>query len=324
MSGGRLDHMKAIGLEVKDQIKQDNVPVASAGIAFFGFLSLFPALAATISIYGVVSDPEEIQDQINDALSNAPESTQTFLGDQLTEIASSAGGGLGVVAGIGILAAIWSASAAIKHLIAALNNIYGFRETRGFVGLRGTALLFTLGAVLMLVVAVMGLAILPAVLAAADLGSAGRIAIGILRFPVLILLMSMAISVLFNLGPNRPFTRFRWTTVGAIIGTIAWIAVSALLSIYTANAGKFSGGANTLGAITALLLWLYATAFCVLLGAEVDAARETIAARRNAATREEIDTKYAAATKSQQGKAALGGALLGTAVGFIAKRATGD
>ena len=324
MAGGRLAEIKDIALEVKDQLKQDNVPVASAGVAFFGFLALFPALAATISIYGLVRSPDEITDQINDLLESAPESTRLFLSDQLSEIASSAGGGLGLVAGIGIIASVWSASAAIKHLIAALNNIYGFRETRGFVGLRGTALAFTFGAILMLVVAVFGLAILPALLAAVEFGDAGRIIIGILRFPVLILLMSVAISVLYNLGPNRPFMRFRWTTIGAIMGTIAWIIASGLLSIYTANSGEFSGGAATLGAITALLLWLYATAFCVLLGAEVDSARETLAARRKAADRAEIDRRYEAATRTQQGKAALGGALLGTALGFIARKVDGD
>ena len=125
MAGGRLAEIKDIALEVKDQLKQDNVPVASAGVAFFGFLALFPALAATISIYGLVRSPDEITDQINDLLESAPESTRLFLSDQLSEIASSAGGGLGLVAGIGIIASVWSASAAIKHLIAALNNIYG-------------------------------------------------------------------------------------------------------------------------------------------------------------------------------------------------------
>lgn len=320
MASARLNHIKDVALEVKDNLKQHNVPVAAAGIAFFGFLSLFPAMAAAISIYGLISDPDEITEQIQDALASAPDSTREFLGDQLTEIASAASGGLGLIAGIGILAALWSASAAVKHLIAALNNVYGFRETRGFVALRGTALLFTVGAIVFLVAAIFGLAILPAVLAAVDMGDAGRVLIGILRFPVLILLMSMAISVLFNLGPNRSVRRFKVTTVGAIVGTIIWIIVSALLSIYTANAGKFSGGANTLGAITALLLWLNATAFSVLVGAEIDVARETLAARKRAAEREEIDQKYEAATRSDQGKAALSGALLGVALGAVAQR----
>ncbi len=320
MTTSRVGHLKDVALEVKDALKQDNVPVASAGIAFFGFLSLFPALAATISVYGLISDPDEITSQIKDALSSAPETTQDFLASQLSGIADSGSGGLGIAVAIGIIAAVWSASAAIKHLIAALNNVYGFRETRGFVGLRGTALAFTFGAILMLVVAVFGLAVLPAVLAAIDLGSAGRVAIGILRFPVLIVLMSMAVSVLFNLGPNRPFNRFRWTTPGAIVATLVWIAMSALLSIYTANVDKFSESAATLGAITALLLWLYVTAFSVLLGAEVDASIEKLATQRRAAQRSEIDRRYAEATKSQQGRAALGGVLIGTAAGLLARK----
>ncbi len=318
-----MSRVKDVALEVKDSLKQDNVPVISGGIAYFGFLALFPALAATISIYGLVADPADITRQIQDAMGGAPESTRLFLTDQLTAIAQGASGGLGLTAVIGILAALWSASAAVKHVIATLNQIYGLRETRGFVALRGTALLFTFGAVVLFSASLFALAVLPGLLAALDLGTVGRILIGIARFPVLILLMSMAISVLFNLGPNRPTNRFRLTTPGAITGTIVWIVASGLLSIYTANVDKFSGAAGLLGAITALMLWLYVTAFCVFIGAEVDVALETIEARNRAAQRERIEVGYEKATRSDKGRAALAGTLLGVALGAATRKATG-
>ena len=317
-----MSRVKDVALEVKDSLKQDNVPVISGGIAYFGFLALFPALAATISIYGLVADPTDITRQIQDILGGAPESTRMFITDQLTAIAQGASGGLGLAAVVGILAALWSASAAVKHVIATLNQIYGLRETRGFVALRGTALLFTFGAVLLFSASLFALAVLPGLLAALELGTVGRILIGIARFPVLILLMSMAISVLFNLGPNRPTNRFRLTTPGAITGTIVWIVASGLLSIYTANVDKFSGAAGLLGAITALLLWLYVTAFCVFIGAEVDVALEAIEARNRAAQRERIEVGYEKATRSDKGRAALAGTLLGVALGAAARRAT--
>lgn len=306
-----------LALEVKEALRQDNVPVAAAGVAFFGFLALFPALAATLSVYGLVSDPEEIRSQITDALKSSPRSTQEFFAGQLADLASS--DGLGVVAVFGIVTAVWSASAAIKHLIAALNNIYGFPETRGFVRLRGTAVLFTFGAILFLCAAVFGLAVLPPLLEALELGSAGQLALNIVRFPVLILLMSIAVSVLFNLGPDRPAPKFRLTTPGAISATLLWILLSGLLSIYMANVGKFSASAGTLGAITALLLWLYVTAFAILLGAEVDASIEKLAADERLAHRAAVQERWQAATATEKGKAALSGVLVGAATVLAAR-----
>jgi len=306
-----VKRLVAIALEVKDALKQDNVPVASAGIAFFGFLALFPALAATFSVYGLVSDPDEIEQQITDLLESSPPSTQEFFAGQLSGLASTSG--LGIVVAIGIIVSVWTASAAIKHLIAALNNVYGFRETRGFVKLRGTAVLFTLASVVFLCAAVFGLAVLPPLLESLELGSKGQLALNIVRFPVLVLLMSIALSVLFNLGPNREVPKYRLTTAGAITATLLWIALSGALSIYMANVTEFSASAGTLGAITALLLWLYVTAFSILLGAEVDASIEKLDTDAKAATRERIDERYAAATKTETGRAALGGVLLGVA-----------
>lgn len=313
-----MKRLVPLALEVKEALRQDNVPVAAAGIAFFGFLALFPALAATFSVYGIVSDPDEIKEQITDLLESSPPSTQEFFSGQLADLASSSG--LGVVVVVGIVTAVWTASAAIKHLMAALNNVYGFPETRGFVQLRGTAVLFTFGAITFLCAAVFGLAVLPPLLAAADLGSAGQLTLNILRFPVLVLLMSAALSVLFNLGPDRPKPKYRLTTPGAITATLLWIALSGLLSIYMANVNKFSASAGTLGAITALLLWLYVTAFAILLGAEVDASMEKLASAAKAEERARIDERFEAATRTEKGRAAIGGVLVGAA-SVIASRA---
>lgn len=315
----------AIALEVKGALKQDNVAVASAGIAFFAFLAHFPAFAATFSVYSLLSDPDEIEQQIIDLLESSPPSTQEFFAGQMSGLASSRG--LGIVVALGIIVSIWTASAAIKHLIAALNNVYGFRETRGIVKLRVTAVLLTLASVMFVCAAVFGLAVLPPLLDSLGFGSKGQLALNIVRFPVLVLLMSVALSMLFSLGPNREVPKRPLTMAGAITATMLWIALSGALSIYTANVTEFSASAGTLGAITALLLWLYVTAFSILLGAEVDASIEKLDATSGAAERERIDERYETATKTQTGRAALGGVLLGvagTVACRMAARKTGD
>ena len=309
--------LKPFLLELKDKIKQDVVPVSAAGIAFFGFFALFPALGALISVYGIVADPEEVPEQLNDSLAGAPEGLRTFLVEQASNIAAQDSGALGVGVAIGILVALWSASAAVKHLIAALNRVYGFRETRGFVALRGASYLFTAGAIVLLAVAMFSLAILPGLLAALDMGAVGRILIGIIRFPGLVLFMAASLSVLYFLGPDRPGGhRFRWVTKGSLIATLLWILLSGLLSIYFATlGGSENSGTDLLFILTMLMLFLQITSLCVLLGAEIDATIELFERRAQAADEEKV-----AAAMTDKGRSALAGALLGAAIGIVAGR----
>ena len=303
--------------ELKDQIKQDVVPVSAAGIAFFGFFALFPALGALISIYGLVADPDDVAEQLNDSLAGAPEGLRSFLVEQATDIAATDSGALGVGVVIGILVALWSASAAIKHLIAALNRVYGFRETRGFVALRGASYAFTAGAIVLVAAMMFSLAVLPPLLAELEMGTFGRVAIGIIRFPGMVLFMSAALSILYFLGPDRPGGyRFRWVTRGSLIATLLWVLLSGLLSIYFANlGGDSSGGAELLFTLTMLMLFLQITALCVLLGAEIDSTVEIFERRAMAA-----DEARVAAAMSEKGKSALVGALVGAAAAIAATR----
>ena len=303
--------LKEFLLELKDQIKQDNVRVSAGGIAFFGFFALFPALGAIISVYGLVADPEDVAEQLNKTLAGAPEGLRAFLVEQATDIAGASGGSLSVGIAIGILIAIWSASGAIKHLIAALNRIYGFRETRGFVSLRGASYAFTLGTVVALSTAMFGLAALPGMLAALDMGTFGRILIGVIRFPGLVLFMAMSLSILYFLGPDRPEGhRFRWVTKGSMTATSLWIVLCGLLSIYTTSSTSGDAGAAALLAVLmSLMLFLYITALCVLIGAEVDSTLEHFERQQRAK-----DDERVAAAMTNKGKTAIVGALLGAAV----------
>ncbi|MFT5531306.1 MAG: membrane protein [Candidatus Poriferisodalaceae bacterium] len=313
-----MPSLKELLLEVKDQVKQDNVPVSAAGIAFFGFFALFPALGALIAVYGMVADPAEVPTQLNETLAGAPEGLREFIVEEATSIAESSGGALGFGVAVGILIAIWSASGAIKHLLAALNRVYGFRETRGFASLRGASYSFTLGTVLALALAMFGLAVLPGLLAALDMGPFGRVVIGILRFPGLVLFMAICLSILYHLGPDRPTRgKFRWVTKGSMIATVMWIVLCGLLSIYitASTSGDASPTAALLAVLTSLMLFLNVTALCVLIGAEIDATIEMMERRERAADEEKVT---AAMTRS--GKATISGALLGTAIGVVLGR----
>ncbi|MFL5880429.1 MAG: YihY/virulence factor BrkB family protein, partial [Actinomycetota bacterium] len=131
----------AIAKRTAKEVKADQVPLLGAGVAFYTLLSLFPAIIAGVSIYGLVADPQTVRDQIAKLTKLLSPQTADLVGKQLIEVTSSAGGALGVATVIGILTALWSASSGMKALVTGVNLAYDETETRKFVKLRGLALL---------------------------------------------------------------------------------------------------------------------------------------------------------------------------------------
>src|SRR4029450_2115664 len=135
------------------EAKQDQVPLLAAGVAFYTLLSLFPAIIAAVSIYGLVADPQTVRDQINALTERLSPSTADLVGEQIKQVTSSAGGALGFATILGILTALWSASSGMKALITGVNRAYDESAARQFAKLRGLALLMTLGAMALLAIA---------------------------------------------------------------------------------------------------------------------------------------------------------------------------
>ena len=265
---------KDVLLRVKAEAKKDNVTLLGAGVAFFGLLALVPALVALVSLYGLVADPTEVERQVEDVLGTAPSEVRALVTQQLSSITEDAGGALGLALVISVLLALWSASSGVQNLIAAVNAAYNEDETRGFVKLKSVSLAFTVGAIVFLVGAFFVIAVLPALLADAGLGTAGRVAVGVLRWVVLLIGMLIALSVLYRYGPDRDRPTWSWVSPGAIVATILWLAGSALFAFYTANFGKYNETYGSLGAVVVMMLWLYISALAVLLGAELNAELE--------------------------------------------------
>lgn len=302
------------------EFKAHYVPVKAAGIAFFAFFALVPSLVAVISIYGLIADAEEIKQQILDATASLSPEIQNLFASQMEKISGGSGAALGTGIVISILVALFSASGAVKHIISTLNVIYEFPETRNPIKLRLLAYALTLGAAVFAVGAVFVLGILPAVLDAAGVGSAGVWAVNIGRFPLLAFGMIVALSVLFFVAPNREGKgRFRLLTAGAVIATVLWVIVSILFSIYLQNFASYNETYGVFGVIIALLTWMNLTALLVLLGAEVDATRVKLRLEQERARHASTDppSLIEDGKATQYGKAAFGGILVGAALGAL-------
>ncbi len=260
---------KDIAVRVKDSLRDDQVSLLAAGVAFFTLMALAPALAAVVSIYGLVTTPAEASEQIADFTTALPAQARPLVADQLKTVAAGKPSGLGLALVVSVLLSLWTASAGMKQLIEAVNVAYDESETRKFFRLRGLAILLTLG-MIVLFVAVLGLlAVVPAVLS-----GAGQTVANILRWPLLAVLMAGALAVLYRYAPDRDQAKIRWVTWGAGIATLLWVIGSVLFTIYVSNFGKYNETYGSLGAVVVLLLWLYLSAFIVLLGAEINAEME--------------------------------------------------
>ncbi|MEO6122142.1 MAG: YihY/virulence factor BrkB family protein [Ilumatobacteraceae bacterium] len=269
-STGWRDILARVRLEAKD----DHVSLLAAGVAFYSLLAAVPALVAVISIYGLVADPADIGRQVVDALAAAPGEVRDLVTTQLESIAGSSSGATLLAALLGVALALWSASSGVSHLIDALNVAYDETERRGFVKRKLLALGFTVGAIAFVVVAFGVIAILPALVADTGLGGFGRVLVGVVRWAVLFAGMIAGLSILYRYGPDRDEPQWRWTSPGAILAAVLWIAGSLLFSLYTANFAKYNETYGSLGAIVVVMLWLFLTATVVIIGAEVNAELE--------------------------------------------------
>jgi len=263
---------KDIAKRTAKEVKQDQVPLLGAGVAFYALLSLFPAIIAGVSIYGLVADPETVRSQIGQLTQMLSPETSTIIGDQLKEVTSGAGGALGVATVIGILTALWSASSGMKAMITGVNLAYDESEGRKFVKLRGLAVLLTLGAMVLMGVALTLIVGFPAL--ADSWPTALRWTAGIARWVLLAALLIGALAVLYRYAPDRDEPKWTWVSWGSGIATVLWILASIGFSIYANSFGNYNKTYGALAGIIILMFWLYLTAVIVLVGAELNTEME--------------------------------------------------
>jgi membrane protein len=256
------------------RLREHNLTLISAGVAFYAFLAFIPMLIALVSIYGLVADPDDVEQQVENVTSALPEDVRVFITSQLEAITRANRAGVSLTLVIAIALALWSASGGMAALITGIHIAHEEDEPKSFVAKRGKALLLTLAAVIVLSVVIWMLAFLPAFIEDIGLGDTGRLVFGLLRWPLLAAFMVVALGLLYRLAVATDERR-GLVTPGAIAGTGLWLVASLLFAFYTASFGNYAETYGALATIVVVLLWLFLSALAVLLGAEVDAIRST-------------------------------------------------
>jgi membrane protein len=253
------------------------LPLFSAGIAFFAVLSIAPVLVTALSVYGAVNTPTQARDQLAQVAEMLPTQLQPLVADQLRTITTASTKVLTLRGLTGLVIALWTATTAMTSLIDALTVAYHETETRGFLRRSLLAVSFVLG----------GALLLGGVLAVAGVASRGLSAAPAMVqtvAPVLIwfalaALMSAVLAVLYRFAPDRKHARWRWTSWGAMGATAVWLATSIALFAYVQRLGTYETTYGSLAGVAISMFWLWISVLLVVVGAAVNGEAERQTAR---------------------------------------------
>jgi membrane protein len=256
------------------ELSDDQLSIIAAGVSFYGLLAIFPAIAAFVTLYGLIAEPATVEQQLQSLLEVVPPAAYDILAGQLRAVASQEQTSLSVGLIIGLAMTLWSAMAGIKTVIIALNIAYEEKEQRGFVRLNLTALLFTLGGMLFMLLSLFAIAAIPALV---DLLAVPEPLAGIVlsvRWLAMALLALLALALIYRFGPSRRPARWRWILPGAVLAAVLLLAGSVAFSFYVANFADYNATFGSLGAVVILLMWFFLSGYAVGLGAELNAELE--------------------------------------------------
>ena len=251
-------------------ISEKNVSLIAAGVAFYAMLSLFPALAALVTILSLISDPVVVIAQLEDMRGLLPDDVYDILNDQVVSLVTTSTGKLGWAGAASVLVAMWSARAGVGAMMIGLNSVYSERN-RNAARHYLLALMLTFTLVMVGLIALITVVIAPIVLSFIPLGVFGYFVAEIIRWSIAILVLLAGVGVLYRFGPNRRAARIGWLTWGAVFAVFSWAVVSIGFSYYVANFGNYNQVYGSIGAVIAMLVWLWISSFLVLMGASWNA-----------------------------------------------------
>lgn len=255
-------------------ISENRILTTSGGVAFFALLAVFPGIAAIVSLYGLFADPGTISKHLSILAGILPFGILQVVADQISLVSKQGTETLGTAFIISILIALGSANSGIAALFDALNVVYNERERRSFLGFYSITLLFTIAGMTFVVIAIIAVVAIPLSLNLIGLEAMTAQFISILRWPFLLVAVSVSLAFIYRYGPSRRDAKWRWVSLGSIVAGLLWIGASMLFSWYVATFDSYNRVYGSLGAGIGFMVWLWISAVIVLLGAQLNAESE--------------------------------------------------
>jgi membrane protein len=252
------------------QTHDDRLLAVAAGVVFYGLLAMFPAITAIVSLYGLFANAATINDHLTFAAGILPASAVDIIHEQIARLTAKSDTNLGFAFISGLAIALWSANAGMKAMMDALNVVYEEKEKRGFIHLNLISLAFTLGVIVLALVASGGVVLPPLILTHLGLAQVTNALFQYARWPVLLAVIIIGLATIYRFGPSRRRARWRWLSIGTLAAAAAWIISSAFFSWYLAAYAHFDVTYGSLGTGVGLMMWMWMSAIIVLLGAQLN------------------------------------------------------
>ncbi len=266
-----LGAWKRIALRTWNQSWIDNAGLVAAGVAFYGFLAIIPLLGIIILGYGFIAEPETVVRNMRAMTAILPADIALLIGEQLmTAVQASEGTkGLAILAALGV--ALYGGTNASSAIIMALNIAYQEKEKRSLLQFYLLAVAMTVGALVLALTALAGTAVVTSLDRLAPQASGTVVAFGRAGSYALLVLGAAAIAAtLYRYGPSREDARWEWITPGSLFAAVGWLALTLAFGFYITKVTDYGATYGSLGAMVALLTWLYLSAYVFVFGAELN------------------------------------------------------
>ena len=263
-----FDRAKKLAIGTGKAFLDPDTSLRCAGTAFFGFLSLFPAIGIVVFAYGLVADVSTFMATIETLQYLVPGPVLDVLREQLAILVTQPSATLSIGLAVSIVLALWSGSRGVSALIYAMSRVRREPERRGFVQTVFVSVVLTIAGAIFLAIALVTIAGLPALI---PFPSGEDLLVLGLRWPVLLIITTAVLSMLYRWGPDRHPRKFKYIWPGALLASLLWLVAGALFSIYVENFSNYQASFGSVTAAVVLLLWLYNSAQIFVLGAAFNA-----------------------------------------------------
>src|SRR5215212_3114984 len=259
------------------EFKDDNITDWAAALTYYAVLSIFPALIVFVSLLGLFGQGQSTVDALLGIVEDVGCPVDALKGP-VTQVVQQQAGTAGLTLVIGVLGALWTASGYVGAFIRASNAIYEVEEGRKFYILRPLQILVTIVGVLLLTIITLAIvssgSVAQAIGDAIGVGSTVVTIWNIVKWPIIVVIVSLMIAGLYHIAPNVKQPKFRWFTLGGFLPLVLWVIASVAFGLYVGNFGSYNKTYGSLGAVISFLVWMWISNNVLLFGAEVNAELE--------------------------------------------------
>jgi membrane protein len=269
-------HWRQVIKRTWSEIGDDDVSLLAAGVAFYSFLAFVPLLASIVLIYGLAADPAEAAKHAQVLIKILPADAAQIVGDQLESLSQTPAAKTAMGLVLAIVLALYGAMRAATSIIGALNAAYDRHETRGFLKTTLLSFTFTAGTAIVGVIAVLAIGAMSLIGTFIHLPPVPAGLLVALPWIAIAVIAALLIGCTYRYGPDRPQVPWRWLIPGVVTANLGALLATFLFGFYVSHFGGYNATYGALGAVVSFLMWLYLSAFLVLVGAELNSEVEQL------------------------------------------------